>query len=180
MKQFLFSLALILGAISVMGQAQVKYFSDKNKSTIEYSMNHPLHSWTGVSSDFTSVILANEAKTEISQVAVSAKISTFDSKNANRDSHTMEVTEALKYPSVTFASTAIAKDGENKLQVSGVLTFHGVNKNITFEAEQKNNGKSLEINGGFTIKMTDYNIERPSLMGIAADDDIKIKFKVIF
>jgi polyisoprenoid-binding protein YceI len=175
----LFSFAVVLLSLMPVflpAQDKVKFYSDKKNSYIQYSMSHPLHSWTGKCTDFTSVILADGQKSIISQVAVSAKISAFDSKNANRDSHTMEVTEAIKYPSINFASTSIKQDGE-KLKVEGVLTFHGVNKNISFEAIRKNDGKLIEVDGGFSIKMTDYNIDRPSMMGMAADDEIKIEFK---
>jgi polyisoprenoid-binding protein YceI len=161
------------------GQTNGKFYSDNKHSYIQYSMKHPLHSWTGKCTEFTSLILADELKNIISQVAVSAKISAFDSKNANRDSHTMEVTEALKFPAVTFSSTSIKQDGD-KLVVSGMLSFHGINRNITFEAVRKNNGKLVEVNGEFTIKMTDFNIEQPSLMGMAADDNIKIEFIAVY
>lgn len=181
MKQIVFiSAVLFINTVAFAAKpAPVKLFCDKSHSTITYGMNHMLHSWTGTSKDINSVILTDEAKKTISQVAVSVKISSFDSKNANRDSHTMEVTEALKYPNITFSSTSI-KQENNKLSVEGTLSFHGVSKDISFEAEKTKNKNKIEITGGFDIKMTDFNIERPSLMGIAADDDIKITFDVLY
>lgn len=159
--------------------APVKLFADKSHSTITYAMNHLLHSWTGTSKDVNSVILTDENKKTISQVAVSVKISSFDSKNANRDSHMMEVTEALKYPDITFSSKSITQDG-NKLSVEGTLSFHGVNKDISFEAEEIKNKNKIEVTGGFDVNMTDFNIERPTLMGVATDDEIKITFDVLY
>lgn len=180
MKIIYFSLIVAFLGLQSAVQAQVKFYNDKSQSTITYSMNHILHSWTGTSSDFTAVIVANEDKSEITQVAVSAKISTFDSQNSNRDSHMMEVTEAIKYPAVNFAGKSITAIDKNKFEVSGKIIFHGITRDISFEATQKKSGKSLEVIGGFTIKMTDFEIERPSLMGIATDDEIKINFKVVF
>lgn len=180
MKIIYLSLIVFFLGLQTTVLAQVKFYNDKTQSTITYSMNHMLHAWTGTSSDFTAVIVANEDKTEITQVAVSAKISTFDSQNSNRDSHMMEVTEAIKFPAVNFAGKSITAIDNNKFTVSGKLIFHGITRDISFEAQQKKNGKSLEITGGFVIKMTDYEIERPSLMGIATDDEIKMEFKVVF
>ncbi len=181
MKRALFLMIVFLLGISAVSQAQqVKVFSDKKQSFLRYAMNHPLHSWTGESKDFTSVILTDEKKSEITQVAVSCKISTFDSGNANRDSHMIEVTEAIKYPVITFASTSITRKADGKLEVAGKLTFHGVTKEISFEAEQKHLGNSLEVKGAFTVQMTAFKIEKPSLMGISTDDDIKIDFNVVF
>lgn len=176
----LISAVLLVTAVAIAAKpAPVKLFCDKSNSTITYAMNHLLHSWTGTSSEINSVILTDEDRNNISQVAVSVKISSFDSKNANRDSHMMEATEALKYPSITFSSKSIQQDG-NKLSVTGTLSFHGVNRDITFEAEKNNKKNKIKVTGGFDIKMTDFNIEKPTLMGVATDDDIKITFDVLY
>ena len=110
---------------------------------------------------------------------MSVKFSSFDSKNANRDSHSIEVTEALKYPNTTFNSKSIKQEG-NKLSVEGTLNFHGVNKDISFVAEKSGNKNKIQVTGGFEIKMTDFKDDQPSLMGLDTDDKIKIKFDVVY
>lgn len=159
--------------------SQVKLYCDKTQSTITYSMHHPLHSFSGESKDFTSIILTDENRNLINQVAVLVKISSFDSKNANRDSHVMESTEALSFPTITFTSNSI-KQESNKLMVSGILNFHGVNQPISFEAEKKIVNSKAEITGNFVVQMTQFKIKPPSLLGVSTDDDIKLAFKVIY
>ena len=109
MKRIIFILAIIVANSIVAAQnpSPTKLYCDKSNSTITYSMNHPLHSWTETSKEVSSIILTDENRKMISQVAVSVKISSFDSKNANRDSHAIEVTEALKYSNITFNSKSI-------------------------------------------------------------------------
>jgi len=175
----LMTLLLVTVCSSVFAQTDTKVYNDKKKSVITYSMSHPLHEWKGVSNDVTSIIMADANKENISQVAVSAKISSFDSKNANRDSHMMEVTDGIKFPSVTFASKSIEKNG-NTLKVKGNLTFHGVTKSISFDAQTKKSGEQLTVTGGFPVKMTDYKIDPPSLLGIATKDEFTIDFKIVF
>lgn len=176
----LVAFALLLNTFAyAQTTSQVKLFCDKTQSSITYSMHHPLHSWTGENKDVTSIILTDENRNLISQVAVSVKISSFDSKNANRDSHVMEVSEALTFPVVTFTSTSI-KQESNKLVVTGNLKFHGVSQPITFEAEKTMINNKAEISGNFIVKMTQFQIKPPTLMGIATDDDIKMEFKVIY
>lgn len=181
MKKIIFLIAIVLLNIVSYSQStsQIKLFCDKAHSSIEYSMHHPLHSWTGESKDITSVILSDEKRNSISQVAVLVKISSFDSKNANRDSHIMEVTEALKYPAITFTSTSI-KQENNKLAVTGTMNFHGINQTISFEADKNMIKDKAEITGNFIVKMSQFNIKPPSLMGVATDDEIKISFKTIY
>lgn len=158
---------------------QTKVYLDKKNSNITYTMHHPLHEWKGTSNDFNSVIVVNSDKKIISQIAVSAKLSSFDSKNANRDSHMIEVAEGLKFPNVTFTSSEIEQNG-NKLYIKGKVNFHGVSRSISFEANQRNIGSKIEISGGFTITMTQFNITPPSLMGMKTDDDFKIDFTAIY
>jgi len=181
MKNIFLIIAIVIASNFVKAQnpTPIKLYCDKSNSLITYSMNHPLHSWTGISKDINSVIITDEKRETISQVAVSVKISSFDSKNANRDSHAIEVTEALKYPNITFNSKTIKQEG-NKLIVEGTLSFHGLNKDISFKAEKSVTKNKVEVKGGFEIKMTEFNVERPTLMGFATDDEIKITFDVIY
>lgn len=158
---------------------QTKTFADKTKSSITYSMNHPLHSWEGVSREINSVILTDASKNVITQAAVSVKISSFDSQNANRDSHCIEVTEAIKFPNISFSSTSI-KQNSNMLDISGKLTFHGVTKEITLTAERKTVNNQLQISGSFSVNMTDYNIDPPSLMALKTDEIIKLNFTLVY
>jgi len=171
-------IAMIL-VINVFAQNKVKVNCVKEESSITYAMNHPLHAWTGESKDINSIILTDEAKTTIFQVAVSAKLSSFDSKNANRDSHMMEVTEALKFPNVTYVSTSVTVDG-NDFTSSGTLTFHGISQPVAMKGKLARDGNKLTFTGNFNLKMTQFKVEPPSLMGINTNDDFKLEFKVVY
>jgi len=179
-RNLLLILFLMSGSLVFAAQpAMQKVYADKSKSTITYSMNHLLHSWDGTSNDVNSIIVTDEDRSVISQVAVTVKVSSFDSKNANRDSHTMEATDAIKFPSISFTSNSITQDG-NMLHATGILNFHGVSKTITIDAEKRIVKDKAEITGTFDVKMTDYGIDPPSLMGVATDDDIKLTFDMFY
>ena len=173
------AITLLLTTVNAQESTQVKLYCDKTESSISYAMNHPLHSWTGVSKEVSSVILADEKRDNITQVAVSVKISSFDSKNANRDSHTMEVTEALLYPNISFSSTSIIQNGD-KLEVTGILKFHNVSQTITFEATKEMINAKAKITGEFKVKMTQFNIDPPSLMGMSTKDEFQISFTLLY
>jgi polyisoprenoid-binding protein YceI len=156
-----------------------KLYADKNKSDITYAMNHPLHSWIGVSSDILSVILLDTSTMDINELAVVVKIASFDSKNSNRDSNTIEVTEALKYPNVSLSSNSI-KQVNDKLTVKGTLKFHGVSKEIIFDVQKEIIKDKIKVTGNFEILMTDFKIKPPKLLGIATNKDIKLSFTVFY
>jgi len=179
MKKIIISSGLIMLCITLNAQTKIKVKNDKTKSNITYSMNHPLHQWTGKSEDVSSILLTDDTKRYFYSVAVSVKVSSFNSQNANRDSHMMEATEALIYPTVTFSSTVLNRK-ESILLGQGNLTFHGVTKLVVFASELKTVGKNIEITGNFVVKMTDFKIEPPSLMGLSTDDEIKIFFVIVY
>ncbi len=179
MKKFVVLAIAIMLAVHVFAQDKVKVNCVKEESSITYAMVHPLHEWTGESKEINSILLMDEAKTTIYQVAVSAKLATFDSKNANRDSHMMEVTEALKFPNVTFVSTSVNIEG-NEFTSSGTLSFHGISQPVALKGKVTKEGNKLIFTGGFGLKMSQFKVEPPSLMGISTNDDFKLDFKVVY
>ena len=160
-------------------QTTVKYGADKTKSFVTYSMSHPMHDWDGTSTDVNSVLLFNPETKKIQKVAVSIPVSTFDSQNANRDSHTIEALDAIQFSVITFSSASITGD-DSTVTVTGNLTFHGVTRSITFETKNKITDKRIEVVGSFNVKMSEYKIENPSLMGIPTRDTFTLKFFMVY
>ncbi len=157
----------------------IKIFSDKKKSEIKYNMSHPLKKWSAVSKNVNTVIMYNSEENIIETVAISVPISSFDSKNSNRDANALEVLEALKYPNVKFSSNNIKKNG-NDLTIKGILEFHNIKKEIEIKAKQTTTKNDISVLGNFTINMTDYNIEPPSLLGMKTHEEINLEFKIYF
>ena len=91
----------------------------------------------------------------------------------------MEVTEALKFPNVTFVSTAVNIEG-NDFTAMGTLTFHGISQPIALKGNLSKEGNKLVFTGEFKLKMTQFKVDPPSLMGISTDDDFKLNFKVAY
>jgi len=159
--------------------AQAKKPFDKKKSTITYSMNHILHAWDAVSPEVNGVVQL-KADGNIEKVAIVAKISSFDSKSSNRDAHTLEVTEALKFPNISFVSTSITESKPGELDVKGNLQFHGLSKETSFKATAKNVNGSTLVTGGFIFLLEDFKVTRPSFMLKQVDNEVKIKFEVFY
>ena len=157
----------------------IKLAADKSKSYITYYMSHPAHDWSGTCKGISCNIVYNDSLKTINAVAMVCAVSCFNSDNASRDSHTLEVTEALKYPMVKFVSTSIANK-DSVLTVKGNLTFHNVTKPISFQAKKRYVGKEMSVSGAFSFKMTDYNIAPPTMMMVATKDEVKLEFSAAF
>jgi len=153
--------------------------ADKAYSSITYHCVHSLHEWTGVNKSINCVMIYVDATNTIEKVAMSGKVADFDSGNPNRDAHSLEVLEGIQYPNVTFSSTGIAANGIN-LKVTGNLTFHNVNKPITFDAVREDKDKQISVKGSFSILLSDYKIDRPSFMLMKMEDKMDLSFVMIF
>ena len=178
-KQFAVLLVASFANLISVAQTVVKYGADKSISYITYGMSHPMHDWEGTSKEMNSVLLYNTETKKIEKAVMAIPVATFDSQNANRDSHMIEVLDGIEFPNITFASTSITGD-ESKLTVIGNIVFHGTIKSVTFDAVIKTTSDGIEISGTFSINMTDYEIDIPSLMGMPAKDEITLKFFALY
>lgn len=151
----------------------------RDASSVEYTLHHPLHGMTATSRQAGFQIDLDSTGRYVTHVAAEVDVTSFDSGNSNRDSHAMEVVDAIDYPEAKFTSTSIAYHGDS-LDVAGTLEFHGVTRPVTARASSVRSHDTLEFLGGFTISMTDFKIERPSLLMIPVDDTLRFGLKAVF
>ena len=163
----------ICGAITEAQTKQVELLKDE--SSITYRIVHPLHEIEATSKDATYQLEIDPAKKEIVSVSATVDVTTFDSGNSNRDSHAMEVIDAISYPEVSFVSSSVTEAGDS-LKVTGKLTFHGVTKDIVAMATSKWSVDKIEVMGSFVLSLTDFKIERPSLLMIPVEDALRFTF----
>jgi polyisoprenoid-binding protein YceI len=152
------------------------YTAIKGESTLSYRLVHPLHVVHGVSKDFQCTVTISGDTSRV-HVTVAAKVAAFSSGNSNRDSHAMEVLEALRYPEVTFESDkAVPVGNRSEYQVTGRLTFHGVTREISFPVVPGRANHKINVKGGFEINLSDFKVERPALLGVAVKDKLNVSF----
>lgn len=177
MRLFLLTLVTLLGLASFR-LLTTNLRADKTSSYIRYAAKHTLHSWAGISKNVDCIIVYDEAENQIRKVAATSQVVHFDSDNASRDSHALEVLEAVKYPKVTFVSSTISQK-DSLLSIAGNLTFHGITKPISFTALRKDQPGKITVTGSFPVSLTAYNVERPSFMMIKTDDTLELTFHVV-
>lgn len=174
-----FSLLSIFFLFTIVSAQTKKIQADKKESTMTYKLTHPLHEIEATSKDINCWADLDPTSKTISHVYVQIDVTTFNSGNSNRDSHAMEVIDAISYPYVKFNSSGIAQNGD-KIKVSGKLLFHGVTKDLVFDATPKWGNNKLTVTGDFVISLTAYKIERPSLLMIPVNDDLHFTFNTVF
>lgn len=175
---------LLLGAVA-RAQQPADYAVDAKGSSLTFHLVHKMHKVDGASHKIEGKArLLPDGK---AQVMVRAPSESFDTGNVNRDAHMKEAIEAAKYPWVelkalgegvtvpaTFPTT-------QKKTFKAQLTFHGVQQvfevpvDITWESAQK-----VHAQVTFPISLDAYKVERPSLMFVKVDDELKVDAKLAF
>ena len=171
MKKF-----IVLFFLVNFSYCQTTLMLDKEKSNIKYSAKHVLHAWEGINNDISGVAVYNES---ISKIALAAQVIDFDSGNSGRDSHSLEVLEALKFPNIKFYSEDINSEG-NAIIFNGEIEFHGQKKPINVFASIDDNDKQIKIEGKFQLIPTEFLITLPSFMLIEMEDYLDISFELYF
>ncbi|MDA9106976.1 YceI family protein [Flavobacteriaceae bacterium] len=85
----------------------------------------------------------------------------------------------FKHPQVRFYSEQILIS-ENIISFDGELDFHGIKIRKKLEASYFNKEKTVNIEGVFSIVLTDFNIKLPSLMLVKMDDFADLSYKLVF
>ena len=142
---------------------------------ITYFGYHILHDWKGVSSDLSGFIEFEKNKNQF-RCELKVPIESFDSKNGNRDANMLIYTNALEHPDIKFTSNNVTFNGK-KATVDGLLYFGGIKKRIISEVDV-DLSQNIKFSGQLLIKLSDFNIKRPSLLFRKIDDEIKINFQI--
>ena len=163
--------------ISVNLCSQEFWEIDSNSSFIKYSGNHFLHNWNAQNDEISGLL--NIENGTIDNVGVIAKVKDFNSGNSSLDSNAMRVVEALKYPNVIFRSSLIEQN-DDRVYLEGVLEFHGIKQNLKVEGEIESLDDQIKINMDFIIKLSDFEIKRPSLLLRKVEDEILVEINLNF
>lgn len=171
----LLTLILIL-SINNLSSQELKNI-DTTKSSISYSGNHFLHKWSAENNNLSGLIkIDNE---NILNIGVVAKVADFKSGNSSLDSNSYRVLEALKYPNIIFKSLSI-EEVDGMLNIEGLIEFHGIERSIDVIVKSSNIENNKQLFGEFTINLSDFSVDRPSLLLQKIDNQITIVFELFF
>jgi polyisoprenoid-binding protein YceI len=131
---------------------------------------------SGIFKDIKGSIVFDEQNLNSAKFNVNVDAGSLNTGNAlmNKHAKSDEWFDAAKYPTITFASKKITKNGAS-YQATGDLTVHGVTKEVTIPFNFKRAGNSASFTGNFSIKRSDFSVGKP---GGEVDENIKINLSV--
>ena len=146
-------------------------------SLITYFGVHYLHKWEGSTSDVKGVV-SYDKNIDQYECSISVPLSTFSSGNDNRDSNMLVYCRAFDFPNINFQSTSI-KVNESTLEIEGKIEFAGEEKEIKINAKLNSLDNNLfAIEGELDILLSEFKVERPSLLFVEIEDLVKIKYSI--
>jgi len=97
-----------------------------------------------------------------------------------RDDHMKDTyLEVKKFPKakLKLTSVEVPKDMDGDMKFKGLMTLHGVEKEVSGKAELDKDDKKIKMSAEVPIKLSDFKIAIPSYKGITVAEKVKVSFE---
>ncbi|WP_017444300.1 YceI family protein [Gayadomonas joobiniege] len=170
--KFLTQTAIALCLVSGAANAANYIIDDNDKgahAAVNFKIQHLGYSWlTGRFNDFEGHFSYEDGKLAESSVKITIDTASIDSNHAERDKHLRsdDFLAVKNYPKATFISTKIEPLENEKFNIHGKLTLHGVTKDIVINAKKIGEGKDpwggyrAGFSGTTELKLKDFSINK--------------------
>jgi polyisoprenoid-binding protein YceI len=160
--------------------AQTTWTNDKMHSKLGFTITHLMVSDVdGIFQDFTCSIVAS--KPDFSDAKIQLTVNTAsvntDVEYRDKDLKGASYFDVVKFPTMTFSSTAITPVSTNHYKLSGDLTLHGVIKPVSMDLWYRGtvtNPMSKKDDAGFkltgVIKRSDFNFAPQAGSAMLSDE----------
>jgi polyisoprenoid-binding protein YceI len=173
--------ALVLVCSHAFAEADA-YRIDDSHSFANWSIRHVASKTSGTFSDIKGKILIDTKNLANSSVEAKINLLSINSSHAKRDKHIKEVEylDTEKFAEMTFVSKKIEASSSSEGVMTGVLTMHGVAKEMTFPFKVLGFGSDPwgGYRAGFeahtSLKASDFGFTWPLKKDAPVGDDIEI------
>ena len=143
----------------------------------------------GAFNEFTGTAHLDGDNPDRSDVAVTIKAASIDTRNADRDGHlrSNDFLAMDEHPEITFASTAIKQTGDDTFDVTGDLTVRGVTKQVTVPftyegtAQDPFGNTRLGLEGSVVINRKDFGVTWNAALetgGVLVSEKVTLEFEI--
>lgn len=183
----LLSPSIAQSAVPPADSTTVFRFHESSEMTVYGDSN--VRSWTMDVTQINGTVdltTANEELPSIQKINVEVPVQKVVSEKDRLQRHAHEALKKEEHPTITFTSSDVqvaeAQADSFSVVAKGNLTIAGETRSIELTAKGIQQGdSSLTVAGRHELKLTTYDVERPSLMfgAIKVDDPVQIGFDVI-
>ncbi len=169
MKKTFISTLLATSLLSIFANAADYIVDNKGAhASINFKIKHLDYSWlTGRFDQFNGKFNYDAVDASASKIEINVDTTSINSNHAERDKHLKsgDFLEADKFATAKFVSNSVTDKGNNQLEIKGLLTLHGVSKDIVIDAEKVGEGKDpwggyrVGFSGTTTLGLKDFGIK---------------------
>jgi polyisoprenoid-binding protein YceI len=175
-----FRIAMMLACISLLTTAVTRTNSRIDPTNyVEYLASHGGSSWRGRAPVDRSVLAVEGERLELKVVV---KANNFDSGNLMRDGLASAVVfESRTNPDIVFVASVNANvldDDTRQTRLTGTLLMHGMTKEVSTLVNLERNETRLLATGTLEVRLSEYQMKRPSVAGYPIDDGVMVKFTI--
>ncbi|MEP7109208.1 MAG: YceI family protein [Ferruginibacter sp.] len=166
MKKFIYPFAaIVIIMTSAFSFIQSQDWKIADNYSIKFNGGDPSGEFQGLK----GVISFDEANLAAAKIDATIDVATINTGNGMKNTHAKSAMwfDAAKYPTISFASSAITKTSTG-YEAKGTLTMHGVGKEVLIPFNFTDN----VFTGSFEVNRLDYNIN------VAEPEHGAAKFKV--
>lgn len=174
-KYFICCLAFICNLTMERAVAQSRYFTKTGK--IEFTTIQNQH----VAAQSRSAVVTLDTKTGEFQFSILMKSFEFE-KALMQEKFNDQVLETDQFPKAgvkgiieNLSSVNFQKDGEYPVQVKGILTLHGISKDITAKGSLLISKSVIIARSTFNILINDYNVSSPGIKDISINVECSLE-----
>jgi polyisoprenoid-binding protein YceI len=177
MKTAVFSLVISVSLL-LAGEHQV----DKNQNNmVKFISDAPIENFEGVTDKIDGYLYwQGEDFTSESQIYLEVDLNSLDTGIGLRNRHMREnYLETDKYPITYFQGKIISSsknpEGSYTVEADGSIFIHGVNRPLKVHGSLNSVDKGYHIRAEFNVKLSDFDIEIPSIMFYKINEVMELK-----
>ncbi len=157
--------------------AGTTYAFDNTNSGVAFTGSKVTGKHDGVFNTFTGTVVVPEGKLEMSALRVEIDMASVKTDSAKLDGHLQspELFDVAQFPKATFTSTKIERAADGKTMVTGVMSLHGVSRQITFPAVSSLENDVVTATAEFAINRKDFGVVYPGKPDDLIRDDVLLK-----
>ena len=174
---------------TVTSSKTTTYAIDKAHSEATFQVRHLLTRVRGRFSDFAGTIEFDETDPERSSVNVTVQAASIDTSEHDRDTHlrSADFFDVETFPTLTFSGRTITRKGDQRFDVAGDLTIHGVTRPITLDvtflgkAKDPWGNERAAFEADATVNRKDFGLNWNAALetgGFLVGDEVKISLSV--
>jgi hypothetical protein len=146
-----------------------------SKGKLTYHVNFPLKKFEGVSENLKG---KGHCEADTCEFLIGSPVKSFDSGDGNRDNHMLEVTKAGLFPVLTARISFPKSAAVSSFTATAEIVFGGQTHKYEVPVKGRVDGNATVVSGIVPLKLSDFKMERPSLLGVRIDDAVPVDFEL--